>query len=258
MPYHFVTMALVLKEERAAKLDLPDEVVSYAARMRLWESIGLPSPVSVKGNPSGSRFHEITRLESLDAVGDVAEALTEMLASSGSKECDEETRQSLYIMLSELLGNCHHHARTTDGLDGLVCAQTWYQGARAQFAIADSGIGVRRSLAENSDLKKRLAKQNACSLATELGISSKLNRGHAGYGLTVARDLALQTPQAALFVQSCDEAVQVANGKITDVAFRPALPGTLVVFEWDTNKPLDLTRVYAKWPKTENEDDEFF
>src|SRR3546814_2403799 len=81
-------------------------------------------------------------------------------------------------------------ARTDDGLHGFVCAQTWYRDSRAQVAIADSGIGIRSSLTESLDLAKRLAKQNACELATEYGISSKLGRGHAGYGLTLARDLA--------------------------------------------------------------------
>jgi len=257
-PYHFVTMALVLKEARAAELNLPDELVSYAARMRLWEAIGLISPIAIKERPSGSRFHEITRLESIDSVENVSDALTSMLARAGSRACDEETRQSLFIMLTELLGNCHHHARAADDLRGVTCAQTWYQGARAQFAIADSGIGIRESLSENPDLKGRLSRRNACSLATELGISSKLNRGHAGYGLTVARDLALLTPQASLFVQSCEEAVQVSGGKISDVSFNPALPGTLVVFEWDTNKPLDVAAVYAKWPKMEDDDEQFF
>src|SRR3546814_14318315 len=102
-------------------------------------------------------------------------------------------------------------ARTDDGLHGFVCAQTWYRDSRAQVAIADSGIGIRSSLTESLDLAKRLAKQNACELATEYGISSKLGRGHAGYGLTLARDLAQQTPGSMLFVQSCTEAIQIGR-----------------------------------------------
>lgn len=259
MPYHFVTMALLLKEEHAGELNLPEDIRQYAARLRLWEAIGLVSPVEPSPAPTGSRYHELTRLTDLDAVGNVADGLTSMVTGKAKEDCDVETWQSLYITLTELLGNCHHHARAADDLHGLACAQTWYRDARAQFAIADSGIGIRASLAENLDLTKRLATHNACQLASELGISSKLFKGHAGYGLTVARDLALQTPGAKLFVQSCSEAVVFENGRTVEVAeFDFALPGTLVVFEWDVSKPLDLSRVYDSWPKLKDDDNDFF
>lgn len=258
-PYHFVTMALMLKEERVGAVNLPEQITSYAARMRLWEAIGLDSPVVVLERPSGSRFHELTRLTNLAAVGDVAEALSKMVTANVGQPCSPETQESLFITLTELLGNCHHHARAADDLHGLVCAQTWYKGARAQFAIADSGIGIRQSLQENPDLSKRLANQNACVLATELGISSKLNRGHAGYGLALARDLAIQTPGAQLFVQSFDEAVLISDGQLTELSkFEYAIPGTLVVFEWDTKKTLDVANVYANWPRSEDDDHDFF
>jgi len=90
----------------------------------------------------------------------------------------------------------------------------------------------------------------------QLGISSKLNRGHAGYGLTLARDLAKQTSGAQLFIQSLDEAVMIEDGTLKEFAkFGYAIPGTLVVFEWDTKKPLDVSGVYAGWPKAEDDDD---
>lgn len=258
LPYHFVTMALLLKEEHVGELFLPENVTEYAARLKLWEAIGLSSPIQPHSKPGGSRYHELTRLTDLAAVANVADALTTMVLGIPGKS-EKDNWDSLFITLTELLGNCHHHARSADDLHGLVCAQTWYQESRAQFAIADSGIGIRASLAENADLSSRLESQNACSLATELGISSKLFKGHAGYGLAVARDLALQTPGAMLFVQSCSEAVMIENGKITEISdFKHALPGTLVLFEWDMNQDLNVTKVYASWPSARDDDDDFF
>jgi len=62
-----------------------------------------------------------------------------------------------------------------------------------------------------------------------------------------------------LLVQSCDEAVLIENGKMNEIEkIDYAIPGTLVVFEWDMKKPLDVTRVYENWPKTEDTDDDFF
>ena len=259
MPYHFVTMALMLKEQGAGSLHLDAKFESYAARMRLWEAVGLESPVTVAGNPSGSSFHEVTQLVDIDAVGGVADGLTDLVGNNMGGPCTQENRESIYIALTELLSNCHHHARSEDGLHGLVCGQTWYHGQRAQFAIADSGIGIRNSLAENPDLEDRLAKENACALAIELGVSSKLNRGHAGYGLAIAAGLAMEAPGAMLFVHSYDEAVLIQNGVVTQMdGVENGFQGTLVVFEWDMTKPLDIVGVYAKWPQTQDDDDDFF
>jgi len=258
MPYHFATMALLLKEYQVGELQLPPSITEYAAKLRLWEAIGLDSPVVVPPNPGGSRYHELTPLKSLADVENVAEGLANMLTSH-SQRCSDQTRGNLFIMLAELVGNCHHHARADDGLHGLACAQTWYKDSRAQFAIADSGIGIRASLGENPDLARRLAAQNACELATEYGISSKLGRGHAGYGLTLARDLAAQTPGSTLFVQSCGEAILVEGQKVTSISdFDYAIPGTLVLFEWDMGKTLDLEDVYRNWPDAESDQHDYF
>lgn len=258
-PYHFVTLALMLKEAHVGKLELPPNLDNYAARMRLWEAIGLESPSTVQANQPGSRFFELTRLVDLNAVEDVAIALTGLVTNNVGSACSEETSSALYTTLTELLGNCHHHARMDHDLHGLVCGQTWYRGQRAQFAIADSGIGIRASLAENPDLAGRLRTENACSLAMDLGVSSKLGHGHSGYGLTVARDLALQTPDSMLVVQSFDEAAVVYGQRIYEYSgLRQSLPGTLVAFEWNMKVPMDLGNVYGNWPKAEEDGDDFF
>ncbi|WP_419403788.1 hypothetical protein [Stenotrophomonas rhizophila] len=255
LPFHFVTMALLLKEERAGNLRLSGPMEDYAARLGLWEAIGLAGPVVVPGRPTGSRYHEITPLTCLQTVDSSASGIAAMLTHDDTRGSNE-LRNDVFTMLLELLSNCYHHARADDGLHGLACAQTWYNDTRAQFAIADSGIGIRESLNESAELRPRLRKENACSLACELGVSSKLGRGHAGYGLAIAKDLAMQTPNSMLFVQSCNEAMLIENRKVTEIStFDHALPGTLVVFEWDLNKPLDLANVYKQWPSDGDSDD---
>jgi len=256
LPFHFVTMALLLKEERVGAVRLSGPMEEYAARLKLWEAIGLQGPVVTPNRPTGSRYHEITPLTSLQAVDGSASGLASMLTHDGTRGSNE-LRNDVFTMLLELLSNCYHHARAADGLHGLACAQTWYRDSRAQFAIADSGIGIRESLWESPDLRPRLRQENACALACELGVSSKLGVGHAGYGLAIAKDLAMQTPNSMLFVQSCKEALLIENRKVTEIStFDYALPGTLVVFEWDLNKPLDLANVYRQWPTDGGDDDD--
>lgn len=257
-PYHFVTMALMLKAERAGALQLPEGYVEYAARMKLWEAIGLPSPAMALPAAGGTRYHPLTRLVDLDSVDGVSSALTKVVLANSARAANDDTSDSLAITLSELIGNCYHHARADQDLHGLVCAQTWWRDQRAQFAIADSGIGIRNSLMENASLIRRLKRENACALATKLGVSSKLNQNHQGYGLALVRDLARMTPGAMLIVQSGHEAVVVQGKSVAEFNdFENAIPGTLIIFEWDVQKPLDVAAVYESWPKAENGDDFF-
>src|SRR3546814_10636062 len=75
------------------------------------------------------------------------------------------------MMLSELSENCYAHARIKDDLHGLVCAQAWQRGGRAQIAIADSGVGLRASLAENATPADMVFGSNAAEVATRYGVS---------------------------------------------------------------------------------------
>lgn len=255
LPFHFVTMALLLKEEGAGAVRISSHMEEYAARLKLWEAIGLVSPTVTSEPETSSRYHEITPLKDEQAVQTSATALADML-TGGGKHGTKEQREDISIMISELLGNCYHHARAHDGLHGLACAQTWYNDTRAQFAIADTGIGIRQSLNESPDLRPHLRKRNACEYACELGVSSKLGRGHAGYGLAIARDIAMQTPNSLLYVQSLNEVYYVENQKEAEIdSLEHALDGTLIVFEWDLKRPLDLAKVYASWPGNDDDDD---
>jgi len=247
-------MALLLKEEKVGSVKLPAHLEEFAAKVKLWEAIGLKSPEVTASMTTRSRYHEISPLTDLQAVDLSANALANMLTEDMISDTSE-TRSDIFTMLLELLSNCFHHARTADGLHGLACAQTWYNDTRAQIAIADSGIGIRKSLWENPDLRVELRQNNACTLACQLGVSSKLGRGHAGYGLAIAKDIAMQNRNSLLFVQSCNEALYIENKNATEISdFEHALPGTLIVFEWDLGTPLNLGNVYSQWPAGKDND----
>src|SRR3546814_16539397 len=101
MPYHVVSRSLVVKEEDAGELHLPSEGTESAARLRVWEAIGLPSPVAVSPEPGGSRYHELTPWRCVSDVENVAEQLARMLTGNSSG-CSDDTRENLYIMLAEI------------------------------------------------------------------------------------------------------------------------------------------------------------
>lgn len=261
-PMHLVTMSLALKEQRSAKLTFPERLMGYAARMGVWEAVGLECPVVVrKKRHAGDKFCETTRLTDRARVGDVASKLARIAFSNQPPPRDDISNESVYMMLSELAENCYAHARIKDDLHGLACAQAWQRGGRAQIAIADSGIGLRASLAENAATSDMVFGANAAEVATRYGVSSKPELGHKGYGLTIARGIAESNESSMLYVHSHGETFSVTNGETASYrsTIHQSFPGTMVVFEWSIDSRLDVTSVYNSWPKAEGgSDDDYF
>lgn len=261
-PHHLVTLSLALREKGPDFLTFPERLMGYAARMGVWEAVGLVCPVVVKKKREAAvRLCELNRLVDRQRVGDVADKLARVAFSNQPPPLDKDSCDSVYIMLSELAENCYAHARIADDLHGLVCAQAWYRGGRAQIAIVDSGIGLRQSLSENPSTAGLIMGANAAEVATHYGVSSKPELGHKGYGLTLARGIAEANPGTMFYLHSHGEALSVTNGEASSyrVPVHQVFPGTLVVFEWPIDVPLRVASVYASWPDAEGEiDDDFF
>lgn len=255
-PYHFVTLALALKRAQEKELNIPPELADYAATMGLWEAVELPSPSNLSKNKRASQFLPIEPLKSLNTVQNTAEKMMGILKSHCK---DKNTHESLSCMLLELLENCFAHANISDGLHGLVCAQPWANGQLAQIALVDSGIGIRNSLGENPELLTRLDGENCCELATEYGITGKPQKGHTGYGLTLARDL-IEQNNGNLMIISKSELFQSCEKKIHKQYCELPWHGTLIVMELNTDRTLNSAEVFNKWPLPKgytNEDFDF-
>ncbi|MFZ7319701.1 ATP-binding protein [Comamonas jiangduensis] len=255
-PFHFVTLALVLKANRADHIELPDTIKQYATRMHLWEAVGLQPPIKVAENSSRGRFIPIETLQSRDHTDACARRVTEITAHTSM--C-KEAKESLSIALSELMDNCFAHARVEGGLHGLACAQYWPKGNLLQVAIADMGIGIRESfkVADSDEMKRRAENSNCCSLATELHASSKLHNGHAGYGLALTRQLA-ENNGGVLGLYSGNEWHHHANGDSQCGSECAGWGGTLVLVEFDTTKGISTQQVYQNWPPVRGYDDDDF
>lgn len=255
-PFHFVTLALVLKANRAGHLELPDTIKQYATRMHLWEAVGLTPPIKIAENSSKGRFVPIETLKSRDQTEDCAKRVAEITAHTSM---DTEAKESLGIALSELMDNCFAHAGVEGGLHGLACAQYWPKGNLLQVAIADMGMGIRESFrrADSEEMRLRAEESNCCSLATELHASSKLHNGHAGYGLALTRQLA-ENNGGVLGLYSGNEWHHHSNGNSQSGTQCVGWKGTLVLVEFDTTKSISTQQVYQNWPPVRGyEDDDF-
>ncbi|WP_080425200.1 ATP-binding protein [Burkholderia ubonensis] len=250
-PFHFLILAMELKRS-GGNVSLPEKIMRYAVRMRLWEAIDQAPPFNINAyNPAG-KFHPVEPLIDQNAVDDTSECLVEIFRRAG---IDDGAIDGARTVVQELLGNCFAHAESDNGLHGLACAQYWPGGDLAQIAICDSGIGIRTSLSANDDLLLELVKRNACEMATEYSVTSKPGKGHSGYGLTLARDL-IEQAGGTIYVVSQDEFFY-SSGGVTDYGGIPTtLNGTLIVLEWDTKVPLNLRQVYNAWPLPEGMDDD--
>lgn len=250
-PFHFVMLGLTLKQQGAESLEIenvPDDVLRYASRMGLWDAIGLTPPISVNAHSHAGRFHPLTPLNCPDTVQQVSADLAKLFTVD-----TPESVASIDAAVTELVGNAYAHSEPSDGFHGLVCAQTWPGGKKAQIAIGDSGIGIRASLSRSDEYKAALATENSCKLATEYDVTSKRGKGHSGYGLTLARDL-ISANGGAFFLLSDKEYFYVKNGMRQEGRLDIPIQGTLVVMEWNTQVPLSAREVYDSWPNIPGHD----
>jgi len=247
-PFHLATLAIYAKNHGLKDIEnyFDTSIIKYATRMKLWEILELTPPYNINEHARKDRFLEIKAVKSEIDVDTISKNLENIISSQNN--LDKESQDSVGIVLSELLGNCYHHANPEPkGLFGLVVAQTWKKGNLAQIAIADAGVGIRRTLSNNPNLIKVLSTKNACELATEYTITGKPNEMHSGYGLTLSKEI-LERNNGNFIIVSGKEAFQ-SCGKIinNDRELKIGWNGTLIIFEWNTDQPLDAKAVYDNW-----------
>lgn len=252
-PFHLACIAVQARKDNS-DIILPTDLVAYAARMGLWEAIDKEPPMQVNRNPSAGRFVETKAVKEDSDVHPVSVDISEMFSSTGS--CNATT-DALQILAAELLGNCCAHSSddTSNEIFGMVVGQRWHKGNLAQLCIVDCGIGIRDSLENNCNLLARLASGNACQIATEYGVTGKPHGSHSGYGLALANDLATLN-KGNLIVISGNECYVNCEGSVVTTNLKSPWNGTLIIFEWNTNIPLDINQVYDAWPTSESLEEE--
>jgi anti-sigma regulatory factor (Ser/Thr protein kinase) len=247
-PFHIATLAAEMRV-RGQPVEIPPKMVAYAARMHLWQAVGATSPKEVRENSPAGHFLPLRPLRNQDDVDETAVDLARIVEHQSGGQSSVE---SVEVALTELLNNCFDHSEQEGDNFGLTCAQAWPRGSLAQVAIVDTGVGIRQTLGANRALSERLASENACQLATEYGVSGKLGKGHSGFGLTLANDI-LRQNGGRLAVVSGYELYFSGPNERRSVRLVHPWRGTVVIFEWRTDRDLSSRAVYANWPDSEIE-----
>jgi len=254
-PFHLATLALAMRRHPVRCTELPPKLRRYAHTMRLWDTLDRPAPPLFRAvrRHTASTHAPLERLRDERRIDDTTDNLLRLFKPL---RLNQATMNALQTMLFELMGNCFAHAGVQDGMAGVVCAQVWPKGRRAQITLADAGVDIRASLAKNTALSSRLAAENSCELATFYGVSSKPKAGHSGYGLTVARKL-LEQIGGTLYIRSGKEAFFTASNIQHYFPTAVSFDGCLLVIEWDLDRPMDVVAVYEEFPLPEGvtEDD---
>lgn len=251
-PFHFATLAAQARR-LGVTLTIDNEQLDYAIRMGIFEAIGQEPPRLVGQRAPDGRFVEAKAVTEPRDVDTVSEAVTQMFRCYSP-----ENEEALSVLFSELLGNCVAHSSDSQQLPfGLICGQSWPNGNKAQFCVADTGIGIRDSLIVNDQLAERLAEQNACQLATVYGVTGKPEENHSGYGLALTNGLITQN-DGNLFVVSGNELYWNRGGRISTSELKHGWDGTFILFEWHLNTSMDLREVYDSWPAPDSmEEDDY-
>lgn len=181
-PFGLVTIASLaeasIDEGREVELQLPRlrSVRSYLARAHLrdaMETLGVLCELeAVNENSVGDRLLALARFRFDEGVEDLGSAVHRIFYDQNKREAAE-----LYHGITEAAMNVSDHSGR-DG--GWVALQQYQRGAakrEVRFAVADSGVGLRSSLAVSHPVQ---TDREAITLAVQRGVTST---GDTGRGL---------------------------------------------------------------------------
>ncbi|HYJ80360.1 MAG TPA: ATP-binding protein, partial [Longimicrobiaceae bacterium] len=157
----------------------------YAARMRLFEHLGVDFPSGIPED-EGERFLPVTQVRTSKDLRAVLRDLPRLL----SLRHDPEGVASVRYCVSELVRNALEHSGCPDGV--FVCVKRYADGPprRVTIAVADCGQGLARHLAPTHPLA-RGGDADAIALALDPGVTG--GDQHAGLGLPIVRTMAKGT-----------------------------------------------------------------
>jgi len=160
----------------------------YAARMRLFDHLGVPFTAGILEHEEAGRFLPVTQVSDGASLRSVMADISALL----HLEHDSETLAAVQYCVSELLRNVLEHAASADG--AFVCAHNFAAKPphRVSLAVVDCGCGIREHLS-------RTHPEAACDDAAAIGLALRPGITGALPGMYGAPDNA----GAGLFITRC-------------------------------------------------------
>jgi hypothetical protein len=217
--------------------------MSYAGHMGFFKSFGTDFGRE-PGEAAGSRTYlpltyfdtdVLQRRAAMSGrdIGDEVETESRSLAETISEANDGDVYETLSYSIREVMRNVLEHAQV-DKFG--ICAQYWPTKGRAEVAIVDRGIGLRKSLSPNPHIDASTDK-SAINYALMPAVSGKafkgarriVNRGpwtNSGFGLYMTSRICRNGGN--FFVASGDTGMLLTSGKEGKRYIGTSLCGTAV------------------------------
>jgi anti-sigma regulatory factor (Ser/Thr protein kinase) len=223
---------LVARTNSTCRLLVPENVgvaiyLKSVELFRLLQESGVEvDDRGVGGRPAARLILPITRFTTESEVDKIANEARDRLTAAGVGAAN------LYSVVAEVFAelamNAVQHSRSEIGSFGLIQFYQFDAGERFICAVADGGIGIRRSLESNPTLRRRASYDwTAIDVALEEGTSGT-GSSRRGIGLFgVAEEMA--KPGRQLIVHSGIGLLRTGGGTVAE-ATRSSVrfPGTLV------------------------------
>ncbi len=156
----------------------------YLKRMRLFDFLGIPTDISITEHESSGRFVPLTQIKNSEELTTFITEITPLL------HLEPKHAEPIRYIMSELIRNVLEHSLSEHG--AIVSAQYYKKSNTIRIGIADTGIGIWKSINQSYNPKNDL---EAIQLALIPGITGTTNRlggteRNAGAGLFFIKSIA--------------------------------------------------------------------
>lgn len=156
----------------------------YLERMGLFTFLGIKSGISMTQHDPSGRFIPLTQISNPNALTEFIKEITPLL------HVDPKHAQPIKYIMSELIRNVLEHSLSSRG--AVVCAQYYKKSNTIRIGIADTGVGIWKTINYSHNPKNDL---DAIRLALMPGITGTTKKEggtefNAGAGLFFIKSIA--------------------------------------------------------------------
>jgi anti-sigma regulatory factor (Ser/Thr protein kinase) len=156
----------------------------YLERMKLFDFLGIESGIHITAHESTGRFIPLTQIQTADQLSHFIIEVTPLL------HLEPHHAEPIRYIMSELIRNVLEHSGSKNG--AIVCAQYYPKSNTIRIGIADTGVGMWRTIHESHNPINDL---DAIRLALTPGITGTTSKEggteyNAGAGLFFIKSIA--------------------------------------------------------------------
>jgi len=202
------------------------DVIDYLARMNFFKYLKVKIPRRLEQLKS-NRFVEIQKYNEVNQL-DVLNSIINIIKENTC--INDNVITSLDYCLNEILDNVLNHS---ENKEGWVVAQYFYKINSIRLIVADSGIGIQKSL----NTKHNFTEDEAIKKCIEQGVTNGKGQGHGLYATSTFTKLNKGWLSLISGIKKLD--ISEGDSKIKDIPF---WQGTCVYLRVNTNVDVDYKK----------------